>query len=605
MINREFFMSNGKYSLRLLLEDLAIHDFDLVLEASVKKTAEEKTAESAAKTAKGLYVEYGCAAKLAKHLGIKVTDADGKAIKASTLATAEKKKYAGFREISKYLPLLTKSEKDGGDPAVNQFNVFLQAIEDVKADPKSGLTTALENKNARIELVGQNKTAVKAQEDIRISWPLKSKNPKYLLFSAKAGGSQLTRATTTPGQMSMSVAEDTSLSMIKQLFAFIEKESKRDDDKKAALENVKAEYGLKPTEELYKANGDLNRDGEYSKELFPRMSQALSDVILAKVQSWAPQTAVEQMKVMFGKYYKGLDDDAMAAMADKPPEYYYGIKNLKSESNLVKMSEAHIDFLSALSDVLKNGGGTLGYIAAAAGEEKTMTLTHNDRAIISIGVDCGITSGKFGLAINLTIKGPEDLRTGITKFTGTKTEKKADDAFEVGKDDLKDVAQEAVGALAAAVERTMGVANTVLDDKYGDFQWGKLLTAFFAKEKNSIELAIDREWQSYLQYVLSGERSPYGLAPGKKEARAIATEMADKGYGRYNGGHAYKLTARTVKGDKRSLQSFTQALFDSVDQLIKDGKIYYTLNGPFAINTDKARELGLLERWSRLAGLIK
>ena len=600
-------MSSSKSSLRILLEDLVIHDFDLMLEPSVEKTAEEKTAESAAKTAKGLYVEYGCAAKLAKELDIKVTDADGKAIKASTLANTEAKKYAKFRKISKYLPALDKSEKNGGDPAVNQFNVFLQAIEDVKSDPRSGLTTALENKNARIELVGQNKTAVKAQEDIRISWPLKSKNPKYLLFSAKAGGSQLTRATTTPGQMSMSVAEDTSLSMVKQLFAFIEKESKGDDDKKAALENVKAEYGLEPTEELYKANGDLNRDAEYSKELFPRMSQALSDVILAKVQSWSPQTAVEQMKVMFGKYYKGLDDDAMAAMADKPPPYYYGIKNLKSGSNLVKMSEAHIDFLSALSDVLKNGGDKLGYVAATAGEEKTMTLTHNDKAIISIGVDCGITSGNFGLAINLTIKGPEDLRTGITKFTGTKTEKKADAAFEVGKEDLKDVAQEAVGALAAAVERTMGVA----DDEYSTYEWGRKLKAFFVdKSTNSIKLLNqhrDNEWQQYLQYILM---DTYGISPGAKEAGMIATKLKKKGYGTFNGSPSsglgtYSLTNKSVSKSKRNLQGFTQALYDSVDELIKDGKISYQLTGHFAMSADKAQELGLLERWSRLAGLIK
>ncbi|HBQ59150.1 MAG TPA: hypothetical protein DD671_05860, partial [Balneolaceae bacterium] len=87
-----------------------------------------------------------------------------------------------------------------------------------------------------------------------------------------------------------------------------------------------------------------------------------------------------------------------------------------------------------------------------------------------------------------------------------------------------------------------------------------------------------------------------------------ATKLKKKGYGTFNGSPSsglgtYSLTNKSVSKSKRNLQGFTQALYDSVDELIKDGKISYQLTGHFAMSADKAQELGLLERWSRLAGL--
>ncbi len=587
-------MSSSKYSLRILLEDLQVPNFLL---------EEKSSAKSGASKFKGVYTEYACADKLATHLDLDVTDATGKKINANSLADDELKKYDANRAKDPTIPVMEKSDTNGKNPADNQFEVFKKAIEDVKArEEEAGVGSfadCLERGDARIECVGQSPGKEIAQEDIRIRWPLKGDNPNYLLFTAKAAGSQLTKASSTPGQFSMALAEGATSNMVQQVFDFIETQSKSEPNKSTLLA-VKEEYGLSATDHLKKANGSLNRELPNSKILFPAMSSLLADAIIKQITSWSPETAAAQMKVAFTKYYKNSTPEKMATMAKNPPPYYYGIKHGRRQSKLVKMSEMHNAFLSALGDVLVNGGGSLGYVVPKTGA-KSITITHNNNAVLTFRVDCSIKSKKFTLAITLGL--PTKKPVSATTFTGKGTVSVEDDAFELDSKELKDVAGEAVGALAAAVEKTMGVA----DDEFSTYEFGRKLKAFFVeKSTNSIKLLNqqrDNEWQMYLQYILM---DTYGISPAAKEAGMIATKLKEKGYGTYDGRlGTYSLSNKSVSKSKRNLEGFTQALYDSVDELIKDGKISYQLTGPFAMSADKARELSLLERWSRLAGLIK
>ena len=586
-------MSSSKYSLRILLEDLQVSNFLL---------EEKSSAKSGASKFKGVYTEYACADKLAKHLDLDVTDATGKKINPKKIAAAEKKKYDANRGKDKTIPVMEKSDMNGKNPADNQFEVFKKAIEDVKTREKEAgvgsFADCLKRGDARIECVGQSPGKEIAQEDIRIRWPLKGDNPNYLLFTAKAAGSSLTKATSTPGQFSMALAEGATSNMVQQVFDFIETQSKSEPNKSTLLA-VKAEYGLSATDHLKKANGSLNRELPNSKILFPAMSSLLADAIIKQITSWSPETAAAQMKVAFTKYYKNSTPEKMATMAAKPPPYYYGIKHGRGASRLVKMSEMHNAFLSALGDVLTNGGGSLGYVVPKAGA-KTITITHNNETVLKFGVDCNIKSKKFNLTIALGL--PSKKRVSATTFTGKGTVSAEDAAFELDSKELKDVADASVKSVSEALKRFKGKkSENPLTRALANATKGNN-TNFFGPGYEKLFLLNKSIFDDVgVRFTILKNNGRLNITEQKNLAEELV-RMNPDAYAKTVGA---KVSNRKENAKKPVLIIKKGGGLDEM-QIVNDLVAAAAKIGFLTINESTTQDSPLIiERWSRLAGLIK